>query len=194
MNQIYTYVVGNESLLYKSYFSEKQARRKFADLACRFFVEQFQDDPEHIREFGLFVQLLTRLTPEEQEQYAEQLCKNSPLPDMYLFKKTSPINKLWRKNVSNQVDRNSMNRTLCWHCGFFPAHSPVGPCHTSLWDDEAGTVYALIDTSDHPIPPKGVKEIPAFQYFSALEQYKSVCSQGSLSEKEASQLPCTPEM
>lgn len=155
--------VSPDAKLYHTYFSAKEEKNKFHQLARAFFEKH-----DLIQNKGYYqtVYLAVELTDEQREKYSSQLKKLIDRNNMSYFKKNSPMDKEWQTEVVAHCDMNKLDGTWLW---YFPY---IGKGSYALWDDGYDNLYGYLsdenkdnlELSDWMIP------IKMSEYYNALEE------------------------
>lgn len=144
--------VSPDAQLYGIYFSAKEEKNKFHQLAKAFFEKH---DLMQNNGYYQTAHLALELTDEQREKYSSQLKKLIDKNNVSYFKKNSPMYKEWQTEVVSHCDMNKLDGTWFW---YFPY---IGKGSYALWDDGDNLYGYLsddnkdkIELSDWMIPIK----------------------------------------
>ena len=155
------FTVKQGSQFYQDYFSAKEERQKFHELAKEFFKKHnlFEPKKYYKTEF-----LGLELTAEQKKLYADQIKKNDDENGMRRFKKRSAMQKSWEEDVVSKVDFDVIEKPKFWWFEFIMRGS------YSLWDHN-GIVYGYLkDSHKEEIKLADyMTEIKMSEYYMAIE-------------------------
>lgn len=163
-----------ESKLYKNYFTKKNEKSHFRDLAIKFINDHFPDKfdgPMKDRVFCLDDVLALTLSDKEVEEFKKQLCKNKDSRGCYSFRRGSAMDKLWVSEVCQNVNKKALKVTSLWTWDFAGEKSCISWSST-LWDDLSGNVYGKISNDGNIYLPEGVHEIKMSEYYAVIERLR----------------------
>lgn len=141
------------SKFYNDYFEAHAEKQKMHDLAREFFSRHGLSN-DHLG-YRMTSTLALQLTPEQEEKFSSQLKVTEDAQGIRYFKKTSPMNKEWRKSVSDKVYFSIMDKQWCWYWHY------INKGRYALWH-RGDEIYGYlsdehrdkIELSDHMIPIK----------------------------------------
>lgn len=162
MKQV-AFKVVKDSEFYKQYFETKAEQQKFHDLAGDFFKKH--DLIDKSKEYYQTKFLALGLTAEQKERFAGQLKKDTDNRGMSIFKKKSPMQKMWNEDVTSKIDFYMLNQNDWWYGTLISQGS------YSLWDYE-GEIYGyLSDKYKEEIElPDYFTKIKLSEYYSVIEE------------------------
>lgn len=164
-----------ESKLYKNYFTQKNEKVRFHDLAIKFINDHFPDKfdgPMKGRVFCLNDTLISTLSGKEAEEFKKQLCKSKDSRGCYTFRRGSAMDKLWASEVCKRLNGNALKVNSLWTLDF----SGKGSCYSwsgALWDDLSGNVYGTVSNDGKIYLPEGVVEIKMSEYYTIIEKLEA---------------------
>ena len=161
------FIIKKESDTWKQYFHFASEEKKFAQLGTDFLLDRIGV----IYAMLLPVRQLTCfLTDEEMEMFEPYLLKKSINIEgdiFYTFRKNSPFQKEWEKEVVSKIDFKILSWIHSWY--FIATEQLPGHYDGTIWANDKEVVYALIQApsfKDH----EDLQEIPLSRYYAALER------------------------
>jgi len=154
--------VAKDSKLYKNYFTALEEKTKMHNLAMDFFQKY------NISEGGAYYQtdfLALQLTPEERQQFSDQVKKQRDENGMCLFKKKSAMQKEWTDSVCAYIDFEKLNCNRYWYAEFIKYKGRYNLWHK---DDE---LYGFLECAyeDYSNLPEYMQRIPLSEYYAVIE-------------------------
>ena len=155
------FTVKQDSQFYKNYFSAKEERQKFHELAKAFFKKHNLFEPKRYYQTEF---LGLELSAEQKALYADQIKKNDDENGMSRFKKRSAMQKSWEEDVVSKVDFDVIEKPKFWWFEFIMRGS------YSLWDHD-GIIYGYLkDNHKEEIKLADyMTEIKMSEYYMAIE-------------------------
>ena len=155
------FTVKQDSQFYKNYFSAKEERQRFHELAKAFFKKHNLFEPKRYYQTEF---LGLELSAEQKALYADQIKKNDDENGMTRFKKRSAMQKSWEEDVVSKVDFDVIEKPEFWWFDFIMRGS------YSLWDHN-GIVYGYLkDSHKEEIKLADyMTEIKMSEYYMAIE-------------------------
>ena len=155
------FTVKQGSQFYQDYFSAKEERQKFHELAKEFFKKHNLFEPKKYYQTEF---LGLELTAEQKKLYADQIKKNDDENGMRQFKKRSAMQKSWEEDVVSKVDFDVIEKPKFWWFEFIMRGS------YSLWDHN-GIIYGYLkDNHKEEIKLADyMTEIKMSEYYMAIE-------------------------
>lgn len=159
--------VNPDTTFYKNYFSTKEEKAHFVEIAKQFFDKYF---PGEKFSYVLNDRLTVELTPELLAKYESQVMKRRDPHGFVIFKQRSPMNCLWEDEVCKNVNGKKFLANQFWWADF----NGSGRITTELWDDEQGNIYGYYSceyaTRSTKVPDT-VTQIKLSEYHAAYEAY-----------------------
>ena len=156
------FTVKQDSQFYKNYFSAKEERQRFHELAKAFFKKHNLFEPKKYYQTEF---LGLELTVEQKKLYADQIKKYDDENGMTRFKKRSAMQKSWEEDVVSKVDFDVIEKPKFWWFDFIMRGS------YSLWDHN-GIIYGYLkDNHKEEIKLADyMAEIKMSEYYMAIEE------------------------
>lgn len=160
------FVVKQDSEFYNKYFKAKEEKQHFHDLA-KIFFEKY--DLINNAEYYQAEFLGLKLNAEQKNKFAEQLKKHDDKNGMSIFKKNSPMQKEWNKDVTSKVNFEIIHAINLWYFGFIYCGN------YNLWDYN-GSIYGYLkDSYKEEIELADyMTEIKMSEYYSVIESIESM--------------------
>ena len=156
------FTVNAESNFYKDYFGAKVEKEKFHQFAKVFFKKHDLADSEKYYlcdSLGLF------LNEGQRQRFSKQIKKNTDSKGMTLFKKNSPMQKMWNSDVVSKISLDVMNKCVFWWIGIVQAGT------YTLWDYNGNIYGRVTDKNDNKINlPEHFIKIKMSEYYSVIEE------------------------
>lgn len=156
------FTVKSDSDFYREYFRSKEEKQHFHNLARTFFAEHDLLDNAGYYQSGI---LSVQLNDEQKSRFAQQLKKGVDKNGVSVFKKNSPMQKLWMENVTSKIDFKVIDSIRFWYFRF------IGSGSYNLWDNGNGTIYGYLQDNrkDEIILSDCMTEIKMSEYYAAIE-------------------------
>lgn len=148
------------SEFYNKYFKAKEERRRFHNLAKVFFKKYDLIDAEYYQAEVLGL----KLNAEQKNKFAKQLKRHDDKNGISIFKKRSPMQKAWNKEVTSNIDFKIIDEIRFWYFSLINCGS------YNLWDYNGNIYGYLEDRYKNEIElPDYMTEIKMSDYYSTLE-------------------------
>ena len=162
MSNILTFTVNPDSKFYANYFTAKEHRQKFRELAIPFL--------KNLGIKGAYYQsktLAVNISKEDREKFADQMVKTKDKQGFFKFKAKSPIQKAWEDEVCSKVDFRKMELVDFWFLDFIKS----GKYKT--WDRD-GVIYGYLENKFDAdiVPADWMNVIKVSEYYAAVEDYE----------------------
>lgn len=153
--------VKRDSDFYNKYFTAKDEREKFHQLA-KDFLSANNLDPQ---KYCLTQTLRMSLTPQEREELSGQIRKSADENGLWIFKKNSPLQKMWEKDVASQIKYNLVDFLRFWYLPYVMHGS------YALWDYN-GDIYGVLTDSGKTEIELGEDFVPIkmSEYYTVAEE------------------------
>lgn len=145
------------SKMYDRYFTAKEEKEKFHQLAKAFFIKHnLYDDCAYLQTDYLALEL----KPKDKKRFAQQLKKHPNKLGMWLFKKNSPMQKEWTNDVVSHIAFEKL------HCNRFWYFNLSRGGRYALWHQE-NEIYGYLDSEydDFSELPDYLERIPLSEYY-----------------------------
>lgn len=150
----------NGSPLYLTYFAAKDEKNKFVEKAHEFFQKHDLVDSANFR---LSSCLSLELNPEQRERFKRQLRKYTDSDGLYCFRKRSPMQTEWEKEVVSHINQRVIDEASLW---FWPY---ITKGRYSLWDYN-GVLYGYLSSNTDIKLTEGMELMKLSEYYAIAEE------------------------